>query len=107
MMMNLCFAMAFSFGGFLSSSRFRRACSATRRARIIFTWSSISAPCARGIAHLDQGRELAMHGEHAARDLRRQRAVLRRPRHVLERDELRHQHAVVRGLGDRQMKVAA
>ena len=31
----------------------------------------------------------------------------RRPRDVLQRDELHHQHAVVRGLGDRQVEVAA
>ena len=31
----------------------------------------------------------------------------RRPRDVLQREQLRHQHAVVRGLGDREMEVAA
>ena len=38
------------------------------------------APGAGGIAHLDQRGELLVHVEHAPRDLRRQRAVLRAAR---------------------------
>src|SRR4051812_16504966 len=45
-------------------------------------------PRASGVAHLDQRGELAVHVEHAARDLRRQRAVLGRPGDVLQRDQL-------------------
>jgi hypothetical protein len=48
-----------------------------------------------------------MHRQDPARDLRRQRAVMRRPRDVIERDELHHQHAVMRGFGDGEMEVAA
>src|SRR5947208_639497 len=42
-----------------------------------------------------------------ARHLRRERWILSRPGDVLERDELHHQHAVMRGLRDGEVKFAA
>ena len=60
-----------------------------------------------GVARLDQVDQLAVHVDDVARHRRRQRPVARRPRHVLQRDQLGHQHAVVRRLGDRQVEVAA
>ena len=63
-------------------------------------------PRAGGVANLDQAEQLLVNIEDAARDLRRQRRIAPRPGDVLQRDELHHQHAVVRGLGDREMEVA-
>ncbi len=60
-----------------------------------------------GVARRDRARKRAMDIENVARELARERAVARRPRDVLERDELEHQHAVMRRLGDRQMEIAA
>jgi len=44
--------------------------------------------------------------DNAARHLRRQRAVFRWPGDVLQRDELHDQHAIMRGLRDREMEAA-
>src|SRR5262245_25171282 len=62
------------------------------------------APRRDRIAPLDRVGEVAVGGDDVARHLGRERAVLARPGDVLERDELHHQHAVVRGLGDREVK---
>src|SRR5262245_46847257 len=53
---------------------------------------------AGGIAHFDEGGELLVGVENAARHLWRQRRIARGPGYVLQRDELHHQHAVVRCL---------
>ena len=47
-----------------------------------------------------------MRVENAPRHGRRQRRIVRGPRHVLERDELHHQDAVVGSLGDGEMEFA-
>src|SRR5579871_3218508 len=63
-------------------------------------------PRAARVAQLDQVGELAVHVENMASELRRGGDVAARPRHVLERNELHDENAVVRGLGHREMKVA-
>jgi hypothetical protein len=62
---------------------------------------------AGAIAHLDQLDELPMDVEDAARDRRRQGRIACGPGHVLQREQLHGEHAVVRGLRHRQVEVAA
>ena len=59
-----------------------------------------------GVAHLDQRGELLVDLQDMARHLGREGGILRRPGDVLQRDELHHQHAIVRGLGDGKVKFA-
>ena len=59
------------------------------------------------VADLDQLQQLAVHVVDAARHLGVQRRIAARPRHVLQRDQLHHQHAVVRGLRHREVKLGA
>ena len=77
-----------------------------RRAPIILHVLVHEPARAGGVAHLDQRGELPVNLENMARHLGGERRVLRRPGDVLERDELHHQHAIVRGLGDGEMKFA-
>ena len=86
-----------------SAARLSR-CSATRRAAIILHVLVHQPARAGGVADLDQRRQFLVGVENAARDLRGQRRIARRPGDVLQRDELHHQDAVVRGLGDREME---
>jgi hypothetical protein len=62
------------------------------------------AACTGGVADFDQAEQFAVHVLNALHDLAVQRRIAPRPRHVLQRNELHHQHAVVRGLGDGEMK---
>ena len=64
-------------------------------------------PRGRGVARFDHVDQLAVDLEDVPRDGRGQRAVLRRPRDVLQAQQLRDQHAVVRSFGDRQVKAHA
>ncbi len=61
---------------------------------------------AGGVAHLDQCGELLVDAENAPRHHRRERRIAQRPRYVLQRDELNHEHAIVRGFGDGEMELA-
>ena len=62
---------------------------------------------AGGVADFDEREQFPVHIENAARDLRRQRRIAPRPRDVLQRDKLHHQHPVMRGFGDREMELGA
>src|SRR5690349_10127239 len=64
-------------------------------------------PRRRAVAGGDDVRERAMRCEDACRHLGRERAVVARPGDVLERDELEHEHAIVRRLRERQVEIAA
>src|SRR6516164_9853813 len=64
------------------------------------------AASARAIAHFDERGELPVNIENTSRHLGRQRRILRRPGDVLERNELNHEDAIVRSLGDSKMKFA-
>ena len=61
---------------------------------------------AGGVAQLDEVGELGVDFENVARELWRGGDVAARPGHVLERDKLHHEHAIVRSLRDREVKVA-
>ena len=63
---------------------------------------------ARGsrVAQFDQVGELAVDVEDVMRELGRGGDVAARPGDVLERNELHHQDAVMRGLGDGEMEIA-
>src|SRR5579871_5178101 len=62
---------------------------------------------AGGIAYLDEPRKLAMRLQHMRRDGAIERRIAARPRDVLQRLELDREHAVMRGLGDGQVKRGA
>ena len=59
-----------------------------------------------GVAQLDQVGELGVNVEDVLRQLRRRGDVAARPGHVLKRDQLHDQHAVVRCFGDREVEIA-
>jgi hypothetical protein len=59
-----------------------------------------------GVADLDERRQFLVNVENAARHLRRQGGIARRPGDVLQRDQLHDQHAIVRGIGNREMELA-
>ena len=59
------------------------------------------------VVPLDELEKLAVHLMHVPRDLRGQGAVLLRPRDVLKGNELNDEHAVVRALGNADVKIAA
>jgi hypothetical protein len=75
-------------------------CSATRLARIILTWSSISAR-AGGVAHFDQVGKPGVNLKNVTRELRRRGGVALGPGHVFQRQQLHDDDAVMRGLGYR------
>src|SRR5438105_15635263 len=50
------------------------------------------AASGRAIAHLDERGQFPVNIENMSRHLGRQRRILRRPGHVLERTELNHEH---------------
>ena len=62
---------------------------------------------ARVIVRGDARDELTMRIQHAQRDRARERAISRRPRYVLQRDELVMQYAIARRVGDRKMELEA
>jgi len=63
-------------------------------------------PGAGGVAHFDARRQFRMCVENASRHARGEGVIVRRPRDVLQRDELHHQDAVVGCFGDGEMELA-
>ncbi len=62
---------------------------------------------AGGVVDLNERQQILVNVANALRHLGVHGRVAPRPRHVLQRDQLHHQHAVVRGLGDGEMERGA